>query len=173
MKKHVFLTGDIQIGKSTAIDKALSILNIEVGGFRTKGVTHQKDGTSNVVLFKANGKPETGHIVAERREGTRKAFPEIFDTYGPVFLNEKKTITIMDELGFLESQSEIFCSAIIETLNSDTHVLGVVRNMRTPFLDKIRNRDDVILIIVTEENRDEIPGKIVEIMRDMGISPQE
>ena len=45
--------------------------------------------------------------------------------------------------------------------------------MRTPFLDKIRNRDDVILIIVTEENRNEIPGKIVEIMRDMGISPQE
>ena len=26
---------------------------------------------------------------------------------------------------------------------------------------------------LTEENRNEIPGKIVEIMRDMGISPQE
>ena len=173
MKKHVFLTGDIQVGKSTAIAKALTKLNVEVGGFRTAGANYQEDGSSNVVIFKATEKPEDGQIVAHRKQGNREAFPDVFDTYGPQFLKDTKILTIMDEIGFLESESVKFCSAIRETLNSDTHVLGVVRNKNTPFIDEIRNRGDVILITVTEDNRDEIPEKIVEIMRDMGLSRQE
>ena len=32
---HVFLTGEIQVGKSTALDKTLSLLKLPYGGFRT------------------------------------------------------------------------------------------------------------------------------------------
>ena len=174
MKKHVFLTGDIRVGKSTAINKALAELNEKVGGFRTAGIDYRNGRWSNLVLFKATEKLETGHIVAHQNKSSRKeVFLEVFDTYGPQFLEETNRITIMDEVGFLESKSEKFCSAILETLNSDTHVLGVIRNIHTPFLDKIRNRDDVILITITEDNRDEIPRNIVKIIRDMERSLQE
>ncbi|KPU42537.1 hypothetical protein OXPF_43220 [Oxobacter pfennigii] len=33
--RHIFLTGDIQIGKTTAVNKSLEILNIKPSDFRT------------------------------------------------------------------------------------------------------------------------------------------
>jgi nucleoside-triphosphatase len=33
--KHIFLTGEIQIGKSTVIKKTLTLLKLEYGGFCT------------------------------------------------------------------------------------------------------------------------------------------
>ena len=160
MKKHIFLTGDIQIGKSTAITKAVDMLGITPAGFRTKGTNYTADGSSDVILYPAEKTLETGHRAAHRSKTGITVFPEIFNTFGPIFLKRPAELILMDELGYMESSAAEFRKAVFETLDGETPVLGAIRNKSTPFLDAVRNRDDIILITVTEQNRDFIPEKI-------------
>ena len=46
---HIFLTGDVQVGKSTIINKTLAALKIErPGGFRSVSVPDLPDGAMSV-----------------------------------------------------------------------------------------------------------------------------
>jgi len=168
MQSNLFLTGPVQIGKSTAINRALEILNpANIGGFRTIGTNYTADGKSDVVIYSANKSPNTGHIVAHRENGTREAFPPIFDTYGSEYLKNDADFILMDELGFLETEAHLFQDAVIEAIEKSTPVLGVIRHGKnTPFLDNLRKREDITILMVTEENRNEIPKKIVEFFRE-------
>ncbi|HJJ60050.1 MAG TPA: hypothetical protein O0Y08_04230 [Methanocorpusculum sp.] len=164
MKKHIFLTGERQIGKSTAVSKALQMLNVTPGGFRTAGANVKEDGSSDVMLYPAEVRPEDGQKAAHRMPDKREAYPEIFDTYGASLLKRPAKLILMDELGFLESDAKTFQQTVFETLDGATPVLGVIRNKKTAFLDAVRARDDIILLTVTKENRDFIPEKIVYFM---------
>ena len=164
MKKHIFLTGERQIGKSTAVSKALQMLNVTPGGFRTAGANVKEDGSSDVMLYPAEMRPEDGQKAAHRMPDKREAYPEIFDTYGASLLKRPAKLILMDELGFLESDAKTFQQTVFETLDGATPVLGVIRNKKTAFLDAVRTRDDIILLTVTKENRDFIPEKIVYFM---------
>ncbi|HJJ32910.1 MAG TPA: hypothetical protein O0X19_00810 [Methanocorpusculum sp.] len=164
MKKHIFLTGERQIGKSTAVSKALQMLNVTPGGFRTAGANVKEDGSSDVMLYPAEMRPEDGQKAAHRMPDKREAYPEIFDTYGASLLKRPAKLILMDELGFLESDAKTFQQTVFETLDGATPVLGVIRNKKNAFLDAVRARDDIILLTVTKENRDFIPEKIVYFM---------
>ena len=164
MKKHIFLTGERQIGKSTAVSKALQMLNVTPGGFRTAGANVKEDGSSDVMLYPAEMRPEDGQKAAHRMPDKREAYPEIFDTYGASLLKRPAKLILMDELGFLESDAKTFQQTVCETLDGATPVLGVIRNKKTAFLDAVRTRDDIILLTLTKENRDFIPEKIVYFM---------
>ena len=51
---HIFLTGDVQVGKSTIINKTLAALKIErPGGFRSVSVPDLPDGAMSVYLLAA------------------------------------------------------------------------------------------------------------------------
>ena len=164
MKKHIFLTGEIQTGKSTAISKAVELLGITPGGFRTKGTHNQADGSSDVMLYPAEKTPEDGRIIAHRSPAGKTIFPETFNTFGPLYLKRPAELILMDELGYMESSAEEFQKAVFETLDGKIPVLGVLRNKNTPFLDAIRRRDDIIIITITKQNRNFIPEKIVYFM---------
>lgn len=167
MKKHIFLTGDVQVGKSTAISKALELLHVTPGGFRTFGVNYQKDGSSDVVIFPAHSTPENGYVVAHRASSGNSLFPEIFDEFGSVYLQQPADLILMDELGYMESAAKKFQQTVFETLDGTTPVLGVVRNKETPFLNAVRARDDVLLLPVTKNNRGYIPEKIEYFFNNM------
>ena len=65
-------------------------------------------------------------------------------------------LIVMDELGFFESNAALFQNKVLEILDSDTPVLGVLKQKDIPFLNNIRNRNDVTIFVVTHGNRDEV-----------------
>lgn len=67
---------------------------------------------------------------------------------------------LMDELGFMENEAELFQEAVIETLKSGVPVLGVVKKKSSPFLDRVRALAGVRIIEVTEENRDSLAAAV-------------
>ncbi len=71
----------------------------------------------------------------------------------------------MDELGFIEKDAAGFQNAVLSTLNGSVPVLGVVRNMQTPFLDQVRTHPNVDVIFVTKENREEIFHQVLAIFK--------
>lgn len=62
----------------------------------------------------------------------------------------------MDEIGVREAECTHFHHAILQALERDIPVLGVVQIRPGGFLDEIRNHPSVELITVTKENREQV-----------------
>ena len=84
---HVFLTGPVQIGKSTLIAAALEQLRPErLGGFRTVSAKPEADGSRPVYLHPAAAQDQLCEVY--NRVGIRRpalgiaSFPDAFETAG-------------------------------------------------------------------------------------------
>ncbi len=171
MSKHIFLTGDVQVGKSTVVDKVLAGLNATVGGFRTGSGQERHENGRHLYLWDAAGQPlcDESHQVAYITPETRQSFPDRFDTLGCETLHRAKDagvdLILMDECGFLERDAAEFQAEVMDTLDGDIPVFGVVRLRSSGWTDAIRTHPKVTLIAVTEENRDELPDQIISLVQ--------
>lgn len=164
MSRHLFLTGERQVGKSTLVDKVLARLGLPVGGFRTFGAHYTDDGGSDVCIRGA-GEDVGIHRVAHRggEKGGFVAFPEVFDRIGTELLRPGQLcrIVVMDELGFMEAEAHAFQQAVMDCLDGEIPVLGVIKPRATPFLDRVRAHPGVQVEEVTEANRNDLAHRIL------------
>lgn len=88
------------------------------------------------------------------------SIPATFDGYGVKLLTDcvkaRPDLIVMDELGFFENNAVLFQEKVLEILDSDTPVLGVLKKKETPFLNSIRCRNDVSIFVVNKGSRDGI-----------------
>ncbi len=154
---NLFLTGNVGVGKSTAIRSFLQKANFSYGGFETK-----LEADRVIIRDLTSDKTE----VVARREGSNwKVRREGFEGLGKSAIEHAlltKDIVVMDELGRFELGCKGFQKAVFLAISSDTNVLGVLKAESNPFLDRIRGLKEVIVIEVTEENRKFIPNLIEE-----------
>jgi nucleoside-triphosphatase len=175
VKKHLFLTGEIQIGKSTLIAKYREYLNGKKhwSGFRT--CPYIEDGVhSGFQMIGANENPRVrdAHIVGIKDEDASrfKGICEVFDTYGVELLKEarehEEDMVIMDELGFFELNAIKFREAVHSVLDGNQRTLGVIKIKTNPFLEEVKQREDVLVMEINIDNRDEMLHKIIEFFSD-------
>lgn len=173
--KNIFLTGEVGVGKSTVIEKTLSLLPALVcGGFRTvSSESISEDAVLDVFIEKAWDKTlhDNVHRVGSRLgDGHFIAYPETFDSVGAAFLltfPSDASLILMDELGVMESDAELFRDAVFKVLDGSLPILGVVKPKRTAFLDAIRAHERSQVIEVTDKNREALPSQIAEILRSL------
>ena len=170
---HVFLTGDIQVGKSTLASKVLAAMgDVRLGGFRTITVDDRPDAFGSLYLVPAAAEhPVCGD---ENRVGIRRGygrgtegFPEVFNRAGTAVLAgaEDCELILMDEIGKLESDSPAFLSRIAALLDGDVPIFGVLRKEgETPQQMLVRSHPKVCLIEVTAENRDALADEITALL---------
>ena len=172
LKKHIFLTGNVQVGKSTIIQKLLSDESFrrkKVGGFRT---VNQESYVyimgANQSLADCSEKNICGRRYMDRLN--IESYPEVFDEIGCRFLQDvqKADIILMDELGFLESRSYRFQNRVLEILDGEIPVIGVVKPKHDRFLDRIRNHPGVEIVEITPENREEKLNYITNYQMNRG-----
>ena len=160
---HIFLTGKIQVGKSTVIQHFLEKTGLSADGFKT--LWNNRYGSSRGLYIYPFGEG-TGHLCFRYRPSTgAEIFNEAFDVYGADILRNsgKRDIVIMDELGRFEKNAINFHNAVLETLDKDVPVLGVIKPESLPLLDAVRAHSKVKTIEVTLENRDEVLSQLLEI----------
>ena len=161
---NVFLTGPIQIGKSTAIKRYLSQRgDVRLGGFVTVSRPLEGDTIGVYIqppVFEESACDEA-HL-AGLRGGRRGGIPETFETTGMAILSAPGPfdLLLMDELGRMELRSPAFCQRVLALLEGDTPILGVVKPESNALLDAVRAYPKTVLLEVTEENRSEIPALI-------------
>jgi len=157
---NIFLTGKIGIGKSTAIREFLQSIDLSYGGFQTKI-------ESNLVLLRDLISDRT-EVVARRNGLNWEIIKEGFEGLGKSAIEMalvKRDIIIMDELGRFELDCKEFQKAVFSAINSDRSVLGVLKKESNPFLDRIRSLHEVVIMEVTEDNREFIPELIEKNIR--------
>ena len=146
--RHIFLTGSVQCGKSTVITRVLEAWSGAVGGFRTGFGPDRASPERLLYLWSAAEPPryDPGRAVVKFSGGCApEAIPGRFDTLGTACLTGTPTLWVMDECGRLER---------------DTPVLGVVREGFPGWTKAVAAHPNVVLVAVTEDNRDALPELI-------------
>ena len=160
---NLFLTGEVQVGKSTLIRRLLEAHpDLRVGGFRTIPGLPREDGTSDVHIVPAVGDvplTEGNRVIRRRHTGQIpqvRAYPQVFDMIGCILLErpEDHDLLLMDEIGIQEAEAFLFQRAVLRCLDGPTPVLGVVRNKPGALTDAVRTHPNTKLVTVTAENRD-------------------
>lgn len=160
MAKHLFLTGDKQVGKSTLIRRLLEHERRKIGGFYTVKTDQVFPGCSSVHLLRIG----VGEEPSEENFLFRCDSPEDemvsghFNQLGCAAIKASKDaeLLIMDELGPKETQAEEFQKAVLQMLDGDIPVLGVLQKADTDFLQQIATCPKVRIFEVTERNRDDM-----------------
>ena len=168
---HVFLQGARKIGKSTVIRKTLEIIAhdkpIMLGGFYTWNGGRDDP---NVYMRSAQGADSEGAaIVAEwnRDSGRMDSVANAFEHEGVRLLRALSAadLIIMDELGYLESKSPGFVQAVLDVIDGDIPVFGVLRLGDVPWHADIKSNTNVKIYDVNEKNRDDLPRELAESLK--------
>lgn len=164
--KHILIHGRRGAGKSTMIEKLISELDVPVYGFYTRTVRTNDAGYHQIYMYPA-GKVERytseDNHVGDCNTRERIVNLRVFDTLGVEYLHAKPGgILVMDEIGFMEQDSELFCKAVLQALDGDIPVLaGVKAGMDVPFLRQVMGHTKVEVYELEPDNRQEIYEQIL------------
>lgn len=161
MVRHLFLTGERGVGKSTLIKKLMEQAEGPVGGFFTVKSEKVFPGKSSLHLLSLAAPliPSVSNFLAfcgEPDEQTAKRFDRLGSS--ALLAVKEPGLLVMDELGPHESEARLFWDAIFRALDGSVPVLGVLQKSESSFLEKVRSHPQVEVLEVTKENRDGLAG---------------
>ena len=168
---HALIVGAPGVGKSTLIRRVLAELCRPAWGIETKKEPGMADGLpGDPVYIHEIGKPRQytpENLAGCCRMRCLARFPEAFDR-AAARLREpvpEGCVTVLDELGTLESGAEEFCAAVLALLNGDTPVIAAVKGKDTPFLNGVRSHPNTVCFHVTEENREALYPEVLAFIK--------
>jgi nucleoside-triphosphatase len=73
-------------------------------------------------------------------------------------------IFVIDEIGKMECLSPLFRQTLITVLDTKHQVIGSIAQKGDRFIQKIKERNDIMLIDVSEKNRDNLADSLITTM---------
>ena len=161
MMNNLFLTGEIQVGKSTLLRKLLEKSGLRPGGAET-GFGPWRGETERRLFLYPYGAPDYSQAAVCARMGPqgKTVLPGVFDARGAALIRAALgdpgvEVIVLDELGYLEKDAREFRAAVLEALASPKPVWGVLRLGGGCWGDVDLGK----IVTVTKENRDELAEK--------------
>ncbi|NLJ56496.1 MAG: hypothetical protein GX334_05525 [Firmicutes bacterium] len=171
VKKHLFLQGNITIGKSTLLREALLPYLDQVGGFYVQRIYKNNEhiGFQLKPLHKAEGYQlnkqvadlqKNNYFIYRDEKRKMQVQLSIFENDGVHFLEKaqenKKKIILMDEIGGIDLYCPAFVQSILQILGGPWSAVGVLK--------LARNRKRLSSNFVNpEEKEKEVMGKYSRI----------
>lgn len=155
----LLICGPRGAGKSTLIRRLIP-RNVAVYGFET---LYPEDGTDRLYIrppFDRNAPLTTENCVGRRgsQPGTAIGFPSVFDRYGAALLRNipAGAAVVMDELGFLERDALGFLQQVEQILTGSYQVLGAIKPLELPHLQRLKTLPEVTVLTLTENSREAV-----------------
>lgn len=166
LRRHIFLTGARQVGKSTILRGLMKRRGLDCAGFETQPFYIGDERRGFTLHGRVDMPPYENDCIVCVRVGERRSVPvlPVFEENGVDILKRslesESPWLLMDELGRLERDAARFCAQVLACLDSGKRVLGVLQACDAPLVCAVRAREDVSVIEVTPENREEVLDRL-------------
>ncbi|MBI4776865.1 MAG: NTPase [Deltaproteobacteria bacterium] len=165
---NVLVTGPPGIGKSTVIEKLLQRLGLPATGFFTREIREQgrRVGFSILTCDGRAGVLAHVNIKSAHRVGRYGINLEALDRLAvPSMVPQtSKQVVVIDEIGKMECFSKLFREAVVRALDAENRVIGSISMKGESFIQNVKARPDVLLVKVSEENRDSLVPYLLEAL---------
>lgn len=148
---NFLITGQKQCGKSYLINQIVRDLSLTCSGFQTLPyyIEAEKKGFYLHSLIKVMQYENNLPISVQPTLQSCIGIGQTFNTLGveclTMSIHSESQCIIMDELGKFEREEYQFHNAVRQVLDSQYLVLAVVKKESIPWLETIKNRQDIIL----------------------------
>jgi len=164
-RRHILLVGPPRCGKSTLIERVVRQLNQPATGFFTRELRkggrrvgfaiETLEGKRGILAHQdLRSRYQAGNYGVNLADIDGIAVPSLVPS-GP------EELVVVDEIGKMECFSRSFRDTLIRVLASGHQVLGSIALRGDRFIQGIKARDDVLLIGLSEANREEAVGVVV------------
>ncbi len=171
-KKNILITGSPGSGKTTLLRKVAEALKpLHPVGFFTSEI-REANRRKGFELMSINGKQGLlAHtdIKTPYRVGKYKVDVKGFEAFLNAIhlLGSSINLIVIDEIGRMECFSDLFRHLVRQVLDSDKVVLATIALKGDNFVEKIKEREDVLLIDLVESRRDTLVEEIVREIKDI------
>jgi len=170
-KSNILVTGPPGCGKSTLIEKVINRMEEPVGGFFTREIKERgrRVGFSINTVDGREGVLAHQNIRSQLRVGKYGVNIEDIDSLAvsAMIPAQREQVIVIDEIGKMECFSTLFKETLIQVLDSPNCVIGSIALRGGPFIQGIKNRDDVTVIGITPETRDSLVEEILGFVRKL------
>lgn len=164
MRKNILITGLPKSGKSTILRKIISGCQDKVG-FITNEVREGGERVGFEIETQNGKKAMLASVKFNTGPKVSKYFVDIENLdlmIGEIIKFKEKDLLFLDEIGQMELFSEKFKEIVVKFLDSENLCIATLSKVYTDdFVEKIKKRNDVIIIEITRENR-EVKKKLIE-----------
>ena len=158
MPQTLLLTGRPGVGKTTLVRRVVQRLGRPAGGFYTRELRQQGRRVGFEIVTLDGQRATLAHVDIPSRQRVGKYGVDVaaLDRVGVPAIHraiEAGALVVVDEIGKMELFSEAFKAAVLNALDGPNALLATITRSRHPWANRIRQRDDIELIQVTQENR--------------------
>ncbi len=170
----ILLTGKPEVGKSTILQKVKDGLEKDVFGIVVREIRENGERVGfESVNTKGDSKVFSHSSLFKSKFVVENKFfvdIEVIDSFVvPEIkrgLNNPDALIFIDEIGRMQAFSKKFLRAIDEILNSDSNILGTIVFDPEPWSLEFKKHPEVILVTVTEKNRNDLPDALLTIFKN-------
>jgi nucleoside-triphosphatase len=169
-KKNILLTGPPGVGKTTVIVRLVESLGKNADGFYTRELRESGRRTGFLLTSLDGTEGMLAHVDLKYgpKVGRYTVNLDDLDSVGTASIKravQARRIVVLDEIGRMELLSEGFKREVLRALDSVSRVVATIREGSDRFCDPIKEREDAVIVRVSESNREELPVHLFEALR--------
>ncbi len=156
--KKILLTGPPSCGKTTLIEKFVQQIGRPCRGFFTREIREggRRVGFSIITLNGQEAVLAHENFKSSLRVGRYGVDLDQFEKIAipAIWPARAEDILIIDEIGKMECYSSLFQEVLWKIFDLPNWLIATIAEKGTPFIEKIKKRDDIILVPITLANRE-------------------
>jgi nucleoside-triphosphatase len=155
---NILITGPPRSGKSTLIEKVVKKVKKPATGFFTREL-REKGKRVGFLIETLDGK--TGLLAHQNIKSSYRVgkygvnLTDLDQIAVPSMLpSTVDQLIVVDEIGKMECFSRLFRETLLRVISSENQVIGSIAIKGDRFIQTLKDRDDVILVFITQNTRD-------------------
>jgi nucleoside-triphosphatase THEP1 len=170
MGQTILLSGRPGVGKTTLIQKCIATLPGSCRGFYTREIRNKgrRVGFEIVTMNGHRALLASAGTVGLPRVGKYGVYVENVDRVAVPAIERAVAdadCVLIDEIGKMELLSKAFRAAVLSAVSGPKPVLGTVMHGSHPWVDALKGLPQVVVVMVTVENRERLLERIPRLLR--------